>query len=232
MKKFVILFLAILLISTFALAIEDETLSEVPGAENETSSDETPSEKIAEIKDKVSSTKLGDIGDTTKEKAGNILDKNMTIPSLSIFGIEDGELTLQQLIVFVIFMILTFIIFLEIAIFLPFLDHKIISGDIIPFEITLRPIFALILTLVPAVTGDIYSVSDLFYSFISTIEIIGKLGALQIFLWVALAIILFIIFSWTAKKMKQGKKLEKAEEFGERVKQVDAINRIKIAANK
>ena len=214
MKKLVILFLTLLLISTFVIAAENET-----------------EDKLSELKDKVSSTKLGDIGNQTKAQAESILEKEITIPALSIFGIKDGKLTQQQLIIFVIFIILTFIVFLEVAAFLPFLDHKIISGDIIPFEMTLRPIFALILTLIPAVMGTIYFISNFFYTFASSIGIIGKLGGFQIFLWIILAIFLFIVFSWTSKKITQGRKLEKAEEFGQRTRQVDAINKIKIKAN-
>ena len=215
MKKLVILFLTLILISTFALAQENETLRG----------------KASELKDEISSTKLGDIGTGAKEKTESFLDKEITISQLSIFGIEDGTLTRQQLIVFTIFLILTFLIFLEVAVFIPFLDKEIISGDIIPFEMTLRPPFALIFTLIVAVTGTVYSISQIFYGFASTFEIIGKLGAFQIFIWVVLAIILFIIFSWTSKKIKQGSRLGNVEKMSQRMKTIDAINKAKITAN-
>jgi len=216
MKKLVIFFLAILLISAFALAEENDSLTD----------------KASDIKDTVSSTKLGDIGDDAKAAAEGVLDKNMTIPSLSIFGIEDGKLTRQQLIIFVIFLILTFLVFLEVAVFIPFLDKEIITGEILQFKMTLRPPFALIFTLIVAVTGTVYTLSKIFYGFASTFEIIGKLGAFQIFIWIILAIILFIVFSWTSKKMRQGERLSKVEGIGERITTIDAINKARINANK
>ena len=112
MKKLVIFLLGILLISTFVLAAENET----------------PTDKIAEIKDEVSNIKLGDIGNATKEKTESVLEKKFTIPEgwLFIYQITIGgvggtnEISWEEIIVRILIAVFIFIIALEILGFTAF----------------------------------------------------------------------------------------------------------------
>lgn len=188
----------------------------------ETSEDKTEEETNKDTENKIDKAK----DDAKKElenikgKASDVIKKEIEIPALSIFKIPNGKLSIQQLIVFGTLLIATFFILSKIFIFIPFLNKK-----------KLRILFAIIFTLIPAITGTTYLISNLFCTIIPTTELMEKLGIFWTLSLVIFAIILFITFSSISKNRKKCRKIENAEKIGRRIKQVDAINKIKIIAN-
>ena len=129
------IFTLFLLFGSIAIAADEEPATE-------TLDDDDTSNKVDELKDQVSSTKLGEIGEGTKEKAENVLKGEAKFPDqiqflyLVIAGVGTGteSISWEELIVIFLILIILFIISLEILEFTAFETNwvrYIISGGIV-----------------------------------------------------------------------------------------------------
>jgi hypothetical protein len=193
MKKLVIILIAILLITPLILSAENETLSD----------------KASDIKDKVSSTKLGDIGTTAKEKAEGVLDKKLDIPSeigipaRIIFGIPEN-IKLQHLIILLSIWFMLFILLIT-------------SLHIIFKKTWMRFLSALIIMVLLSITQAIAKITTSLYNFLNLIELFQEKSFLTLLASITLLLIIFFIGRKLIGKIKRNSALLKAEIEGKKV---------------
>lgn len=205
MKKEFVILLAILLLTSFALSADDETTTD----------------KTSDLKDKVSSTKIGDIGAQTKEKAEGVLERKVDVPSpieipaKLIFGIEDG-ITWQRLIVLLVLWGCFYVFILSLVGLLPFFEQKwkqYIGAFLISALISFGGLLAKLESAVVYVIGDF---THNWWKYL--ILLVG----------------IFVVLSLT-KMLKKKLNLEKATLAGRKIgsaiassKVVDKINKIRL----
>lgn len=192
MKKSIIFAsLILLLFLSTTLILAQEEVDETP------EQDINISEKAEEIREKAK-----EVAGSLDERTEDVLQREVKIPDefkflyLVLMGISRGAkvISWEQLIVFIITAFIIFIFSLEILEFTAFETRWvkfIIAGGI---------------TLVSAIIGIIYKIVNLFYKFLDNFWYV--MGGMII-----LFILLFVL-GFFIRKMKQSKKLSKAEELG------------------
>ena len=156
-------------------------------------------------------------------RTGDLLEREANLPFLSWFQIE-GKVTWSQLIVFLMLFLAIFIVLLDVLAFVPFLNK--------PFII--RPVGALIFTLIAAITGTIYSLSNFVLGFVNSFGLfsLGNLGILKIVIFIFLGVLILVFLHWISKRIRKETKIERAAAVGERMSRVDENNKIEIETTK
>ncbi len=188
-----------LLFGSMVIAAEEEQVAKNSEDEDKTTNN---SEKISKLKDQVSSTKLGEIGNVTKERAEGILEEEVNIPDeLKILywifnGVGSGAKSISwaELIVFIITTLIIFIFSLEILEFTSFETDwvkYIIAGGI---------------TVIFGILGVINKIIILLYNLIDNFwMIIGIIGGILLALFIGMKLL---------NPIKKQKKFSKAQELG------------------
>ena len=191
MKKEFVILLTLLLLTSFAISADDETTTD----------------KTSDLKDKVSSTKIGEIGTQTKAQANNVLENEIDVPdwieapAKIILGIEDG-MTIQRLIIVLGIWIGFFILILSITPFLP------VKGRII------KVLAALVITALVSVTKALDAVAQFFLDIAGFFSWTESWAPLRMIIAIILAAATIYGFGKLSKAMKRRAILDKAEKRG------------------
>jgi len=191
MKKEFVILIAILLLTSFTLA-----------------ANETITEKASDLKDKVSSTKIGEIGAGTKEAANNVLENELDIPDLIeipariIFGIEDG-ITIQHLIIVLGVWIGFFLLIFNLTTIIVETNQGV-----------LKLLAAFIITSFISSTMILNKIAQLFLHLAGLFEWVNIWAPLKMILAIVLATAVIYISIKVANIRKREVKIEKAAEVG------------------
>ena len=170
---------------------------------------------------------LDKIKDVGLKESSDFFEREIDVSFLRTFGIENGVIKLNDLIVFISFVVILFVIVLGISFLIPFFDKEILSGTL-PFEIKLNFLITIVFVLVMMVTGTVYQVSNNLSNFLKSFEFVTRLGDFQAALWVLVAVVLVVISFKLSSWIGRGDELEEAKKMGERVRTADRVNKYAI----